>query len=106
MTQRKSNLVAVALKATFELAIVFVGVLAALWVDAWQDERARNTRAIAIAQAMSTEMHRSMRSGQAASEMDNALLRITSDNPALNEPPAWVGMREWQACWTPSIRSL
>jgi hypothetical protein len=56
MTQRRARILAGAPKAAFELVIVFIGVLAALWVDAWQTERERHERAIAIAQAMSTEI--------------------------------------------------
>lgn len=56
MTQRGSRLSGSLGRAAFELLIVFVGVLAALWVDARQDERARSDRVIVIAEAMSAEI--------------------------------------------------
>jgi hypothetical protein len=43
-------------RAAFELLIVFVGVGAALWVDARMGDLARKERAVAIAEAMSTEI--------------------------------------------------
>jgi len=55
-SDRKRSLGSVSARVAFELLIVFVGVWAALWIDARQDVRLRRERAVAIAEAMSTEI--------------------------------------------------
>jgi hypothetical protein len=55
-SDRKRGLGSIGARAAFELLIVFVGVGAALWIDARLDDRARRERTVAIAEAMSTEI--------------------------------------------------
>lgn len=104
MTGERGSTVSTFLRrATSELAIVFVGVLAALWVDARQEASEQKDRALDIASAMYAEIvHLTTWFGPWRASVDSAY-REWQDRVAAGDRPAPFYFRMPGAEQTPKV---